>query len=59
MTHTVQPANATIEEFMTMVAGGLAGASPHMISGTVTAISRLVYEFRGRGFEATSYQAMN
>ncbi|PFH53781.1 hypothetical protein AMATHDRAFT_136895 [Amanita thiersii Skay4041] len=37
---------ANIEEFMTMVAGGLAGASPHMISATVTAISRLVFEFK-------------
>lgn len=40
-------AKATIEEFMTMIAGGLAGASPHMISATVTAISRLVFEFKG------------
>lgn len=32
---------------MTMVAGGLAGASPHMISATVTAISRIVFEFKG------------
>lgn len=40
-------ATASIEEFMTMVAGGLAGASPHMISATVTAISRLVFEFKG------------
>jgi hypothetical protein len=32
---------------MTMVAGGLAGASAHMISATVTAISRLVFEFKG------------
>ena len=32
---------------MTMMAGGLAGASPHMISATVTAISRLVFEFKG------------
>ncbi|RDX55210.1 NUC173-domain-containing protein [Lentinus brumalis] len=39
-------ATANIEEYMTMVAGGLAGASPHMISATVTAISRLVFEFR-------------
>ena len=38
---------ASIEEFMTMVSGGLAGASPHMISATVTAISRLVFEFKG------------
>ena len=30
-----------------MIAGGLAGASPHMISATVTAMSRLVFEFRG------------
>ncbi|KAK2464281.1 hypothetical protein APHAL10511_003738 [Amanita phalloides] len=37
---------ASIDEFMTMIAGGLAGASPHMISATVTAISRLVFEFK-------------
>lgn len=30
-----------------MVAGGLAGASPHMISATITALSRLVFEFKG------------
>lgn len=39
-------AKASIEEFMTMVVGGLAGASPHMISATITAISRLVFEFK-------------
>ncbi|KAI0341904.1 ribosomal RNA-processing protein 12 [Trametopsis cervina] len=39
-------ATASVEEFMTMIAGGLAGASPHMISATVTAISRLVFEFK-------------
>lgn len=38
---------ASIEEYMTMLAGGLAGASPHMISATVTAISRSVFEFKG------------
>ncbi|KAH8107256.1 ribosomal RNA-processing protein 12 [Cristinia sonorae] len=37
---------ANIEEYMTMVAGGLAGATPHMISATITAISRLVFEFK-------------
>ncbi|KAF9049933.1 armadillo-type protein [Panaeolus papilionaceus] len=36
----------SVEEFITMIAGGLAGASPHMISATVTAISRLVFEFK-------------
>jgi len=35
---------------MTMVAGGLAGASAHMISATVTAISRLIFEFKGTIF---------
>ena len=40
-------ATASISEYMTMVAGGLAGATPHMISATVTAISRLVFEFKG------------
>ena len=39
---------ATVEEFMTMVAAGLAGATPHSISASVTAISRLVYEFKGK-----------
>jgi len=39
-------ATASVEEYMTMVAGGLAGATPHMISATVTAISRLVFEFK-------------
>ncbi|KAI0696713.1 ribosomal RNA-processing protein 12 [Cytidiella melzeri] len=38
-------ATASIEEYMTMIAGGLAGASPHMISATITALSRLVFEF--------------
>ncbi|KAF8515453.1 NUC173-domain-containing protein [Gautieria morchelliformis] len=37
---------ASIEEYMTMMAAGLAGATPHMISATVTAISRLVFEFK-------------
>ncbi|PTB63803.1 NUC173-domain-containing protein [Trichoderma citrinoviride] len=40
------PATASIEEFFTMVSAGLAGSTPHMISASVTAISRLLYEFR-------------
>jgi ribosomal RNA-processing protein 12 len=40
-------APASMEEYMTMIAGGLAGATPHMISATVTAISRVVFEFKG------------
>lgn len=30
-----------------MIAGGLAGGTPHMISATITAVSRLVFEFKG------------
>jgi ribosomal RNA-processing protein 12 len=36
-----------MEEYITMIAAGLAGATPHMISATVTAVSRLVFEFKG------------
>lgn len=36
---------ADIEEFFTMSVAGLAGGSPHMISATITAISRILYEF--------------
>lgn len=38
---------ATVEEYITMVAAGLVGGTPHMISATITAISRLVFEFNG------------
>ncbi|KAI5117784.1 hypothetical protein M0805_000427 [Coniferiporia weirii] len=41
---TEAPAN--LQEFFTMMAGGLAGASSHMISATITAISRLIFEFK-------------
>lgn len=39
-------ATANIEEFFTMVSAGLAGSTPHMISASITAISRILYEFR-------------
>ena len=38
--------SATITEYLTMVAAGLAGSTPHMISATITSLSRLVYEFK-------------
>jgi ribosomal RNA-processing protein 12 len=31
-----------------MVAAGLAGTTPHMISATITALSRLLFEFKGQ-----------
>ncbi|RSM05806.1 hypothetical protein CEP52_006059 [Fusarium oligoseptatum] len=44
---------ANIEEFFTMVSAGLAGSTPHMISASITAISRLLYEFRSDLSEQT------
>ncbi|KAK3315254.1 NUC173 domain-containing protein [Apodospora peruviana] len=39
-------ASASIEEYITMVSAGLAGSTPHMISASITAITRVLYEFR-------------
>ena len=41
-------APATIEEFFTMVSAGLAGSSPHMVAASVTALSRLLFEFHSQ-----------
>lgn len=38
-------AAATIEEFFTMASAGLAGTSPHMVAASVTALSRLFFDF--------------
>ncbi|KAE8371634.1 armadillo-type protein [Aspergillus bertholletiae] len=38
-------APATMEEFFTMVSAGLAGSSPHMVAASVTALSRLFFDF--------------
>lgn len=46
---TVQDeAEASIQEYITMVAAGLVGTSPHMISATITALSRLLFEYHGK-----------
>jgi ribosomal RNA-processing protein 12 len=37
---------ATLEEYFTMVSAGLAATAPHMVSATITAITRILYEFR-------------
>ncbi|KAL1305281.1 hypothetical protein AAFC00_002189 [Neodothiora populina] len=46
-------APASLEEYFTMVSAGLAGATPHMISASITALARLLYEFRTRLAEPT------
>jgi len=38
---------ATIGEYFLMVSAGLAGSSQHMVSATITALSRMLYEFKG------------
>lgn len=47
------PAQASLEEYFTMVSAGLAGSTPHMISASITALTRLLYEFRSRMKENT------
>lgn len=39
---------ASLEEYFTMVSAGLAGSTPHMISASITALTRLLYEFRSK-----------
>lgn len=43
---TTPSSEASITEFFTMVSGGLAAQSPHMISAAITAVSCLIYEFK-------------
>lgn len=38
---------ASLEEYFTMVSAGLAGSTPHMISASITALTRILYHFRG------------
>ncbi|KAI1376108.1 NUC173-domain-containing protein [Hypoxylon crocopeplum] len=40
------PVASSIEEYFTMVSAGLAGSTPHMISASITALTRILYEFR-------------
>jgi ribosomal RNA-processing protein 12 len=45
-------ASATVEEYITMVAAGLAASTPHMISATITALSRLMFEYQSESDQA-------
>ncbi|KAF1962945.1 NUC173-domain-containing protein, partial [Byssothecium circinans] len=44
---------ASLEEYFTMVSAGLAASTPHMISASITAVTRILYEFHTRISEAT------
>ncbi|KAI9792461.1 MAG: hypothetical protein M1816_002345 [Peltula sp. TS41687] len=37
---------ASLEEYFTMLSAGLAGSTPHMISASITALTRTLYHFR-------------
>jgi ribosomal RNA-processing protein 12 len=37
---------ANLEEYFTMVSAGLAGSTPHMVSASITALTRILYHFR-------------
>ncbi|OBT74284.1 hypothetical protein VF21_07374 [Pseudogymnoascus sp. 05NY08] len=39
-------ATANLEEYFTMVSAGLAGSTPHMVSASITALTRILYHFR-------------
>lgn len=41
-------ANASLEEFFTMVSAGLVGSTPHMVSASITALTRILYEFHAQ-----------
>ncbi len=36
---------ASLEEYFTMVSAGLAASTPHMISASITAVTRILYQF--------------
>jgi ribosomal RNA-processing protein 12 len=40
--------DAALEEYFTMVSAGLAATTPHMISASVTAVTRILYQFHSR-----------
>ena len=37
--------DASLEEYFTMVSAGLAASSPHMISASITSVTRILYQF--------------
>lgn len=46
MPDDAEPRTANLEEFLTMVSAGLAGGEAHMISASITALTRVLYHFR-------------
>jgi ribosomal RNA-processing protein 12 len=45
MAPDAQDVDASLAEYFTMVSAGLAGSTPHMISASIIALTRILYEF--------------
>ncbi|KAL8996247.1 MAG: hypothetical protein Q9188_006612, partial [Gyalolechia gomerana] len=45
MDPTAPTAAASLEEFCTMISAGLVGSTAHMVSASITALTRVLYEF--------------
>jgi ribosomal RNA-processing protein 12 len=50
MDEDMEDTTASIGEYFLMVSAGLAGSSQHMVSATITALSRMLYDFKGIPF---------
>ncbi|WVQ96562.1 hypothetical protein IAU59_003667 [Kwoniella sp. CBS 9459] len=50
---------ANAEEYLTMVAAGLTGTTPHMISASINALSRLLFEFKDDISESTTSELVS
>ncbi|KAI8055741.1 NUC173 domain-containing protein [Syncephalis plumigaleata] len=55
---TTTNASASLTEYFTMTAAGLAGATPHMISASIAALSRLLFEFKDEMSQETIDQLL-
>lgn len=53
------PVQATVEEYFTILSAGLAGSTPHMISASVTAISRALFSFHADLSPQTASEILN
>ncbi|KAG5461743.1 MAG: NUC173 domain-containing protein [Olpidium bornovanus] len=57
--HEAQTVPATIDEYFTMVVAGLAGSTAHMVSATIMALSRLLFEFKDSLGKALVHQLIS
>lgn len=52
-------APATLEEVFTMVSAGLAGVAPHMVAASITALSRLFFEYHSQLTDKTKEELID